>query len=48
MHWHQTAKDACEPFGEEIYPKYKEWCDDYFYLKHRDELVVLVVCSLMI
>lgn len=37
VHWHQTAKDACEPFGEEIYPKYKEWCDDYFYLKHRDE-----------
>jgi coproporphyrinogen III oxidase len=37
VHWHQTAKDACEPIGEEIYPKYKEWCDDYFYLKHRDE-----------
>lgn len=37
VHWHQTAKDACEPFGEEIYPKYKAWCDDYFYLKHRDE-----------
>lgn len=36
-HWHQVAKDACEPFGEEIYPRYKKWCDDYFYLKHRDE-----------
>ena len=35
--WHQTAKDACEPFGEEVYPKYKKWCDEYFYLKHRDE-----------
>ncbi|MFL0798710.1 MAG: oxygen-dependent coproporphyrinogen oxidase [Cellvibrionaceae bacterium] len=37
IHWHQTAKDACEPFGEEIYPRFKKWCDDYFYLKHRDE-----------
>ena len=37
VHWHQQSKLACEPFGEEIYPKYKEWCDEYFYLKHRDE-----------
>ena len=36
-HWHQTAKDACTPFGEDVYPKYKKWCDEYFYLKHRDE-----------
>ncbi len=36
-HWHNTAKAACEPFGREIYPKYKKWCDDYFYLKHRQE-----------
>jgi len=36
-HWHQTAKDACLPFGDDIYPKYKKWCDEYFYLKHRDE-----------
>ncbi|MDM3870447.1 oxygen-dependent coproporphyrinogen oxidase [Porticoccus sp. W117] len=36
-HWHQTAKDACDPFGEEVYPKFKKWCDNYFYLKHRDE-----------
>lgn len=35
--WHQVAKNACDPFGEEIYPKYKKWCDEYFYLKHRDE-----------
>ncbi len=37
VHWHQTARDACLPFGEEIYPAYKKWCDDYFYLKHRNE-----------
>jgi len=35
--WHQTARDACTPFGEEVYPRYKQWCDEYFYLKHRDE-----------
>ncbi len=35
--WHQTAKEACDPFGEDVYPKYKKWCDDYFYMKHRDE-----------
>ncbi|MCB1666934.1 MAG: oxygen-dependent coproporphyrinogen oxidase [Porticoccaceae bacterium] len=35
--WHQTAKSACEPFGEEVYPRFKTWCDEYFYLKHRDE-----------
>ncbi len=37
IHWHTVSKQACEPFGEEAYPKYKKWCDDYFYLKHRDE-----------
>jgi coproporphyrinogen III oxidase len=36
-HWHQVAHDACAPFGEEIYPRFKQWCDDYFYLKHRQE-----------
>lgn len=36
-HWHQTAFEACQPFGEEVYPKYKKWCDDYFHLKHRNE-----------
>ena len=30
-------EDACKPFGEDVYPKYKKWCDDYFYLKHRQE-----------
>lgn len=37
VHWHETAKAACEPFGEDKYPRYKQWCDEYFYLKHRDE-----------
>ncbi len=37
VHWHQTAKNACDPFGEDVYPKYKKWCDDYFFLKHRNE-----------
>jgi coproporphyrinogen III oxidase len=36
-HWHQVSHDLCLPFGQEVYPKYKKWCDDYFYLKHRDE-----------
>ena len=35
--WHSTAKAACDPFGAEVYPHYKQWCDDYFYLPHRDE-----------
>jgi coproporphyrinogen III oxidase len=37
QHWHQTAKKACEKFGADMYPRYKQWCDDYFYLKHRQE-----------
>ncbi|MCK9538838.1 oxygen-dependent coproporphyrinogen oxidase [Dokdonella sp.] len=36
-HWHQVASDLCAPFGAEVYPRYKRWCDDYFYLRHRDE-----------
>jgi coproporphyrinogen III oxidase len=36
-HWHATARDACAPFGEQIYPHFKQWCDDYFYIKHRNE-----------
>lgn len=35
--WHQTAKAACDPFGEDLYPKYKQWCDEYFHLPHRNE-----------
>jgi coproporphyrinogen III oxidase len=35
--WHEAAQSACAPFGEDVYPKFKEWCDRYFYLKHRDE-----------
>ena len=37
IHWHRTAYDACQPFGDDIYPRYKKWCDEYFYLKHRNE-----------
>ena len=37
IHWHQTAKNACDPFGKELYPKFKHACDEYFYLKHRQE-----------
>lgn len=37
VHWHQIAKQACEPFGAEVYPRFKHWCDEYFYLKHRQE-----------
>lgn len=35
--WHRVAQEACAPFGDEVYPQYKQWCDEYFYLKHRDE-----------
>lgn len=37
QHWHDTAKKCCASFGDEVYPHYKKWCDDYFYLKHRNE-----------
>ncbi|MBI4694165.1 MAG: oxygen-dependent coproporphyrinogen oxidase [Gammaproteobacteria bacterium] len=36
-HWHRTAKEACDPFGPEIYARYKHWCDEYFHIKHRGE-----------
>jgi coproporphyrinogen III oxidase len=35
--WHAAAKAICLPYGEEVYPRYKKWCDEYFYLKHRQE-----------
>jgi coproporphyrinogen III oxidase len=37
IHFHQTCKTALQPFGDEYYPPFKKWCDDYFYLKHRKE-----------
>jgi len=37
LHWHQKAKEACDPFGDDVYEKYKKWCDEYFYLTHRQE-----------
>ena len=36
-HWHSAARDACAPFGAHVHPKLKQWCDDYFFLKHRNE-----------
>ncbi len=36
-HFHQVCHDALAPFGDELHPAYKKWCDDYFYLKHRKE-----------
>ncbi|MDT0634750.1 oxygen-dependent coproporphyrinogen oxidase [Spectribacter hydrogenoxidans] len=36
-HWHATARDLCAPFGDDVYPRFKHWCDEYFYLPHRDE-----------
>ena len=35
--WHRNAREACLPFGKEVYPRFKQWCDEYFYLKHRNE-----------
>lgn len=37
VHWHTVAKQACEGYGEDLYARLKKWCDEYFYLKHRDE-----------
>lgn len=37
VHWHRTAQAACTPFGDDVYPRYKQWCDDYFVIKHRNE-----------
>lgn len=37
QHWHRTARDACDRFGSDVYPRLKKECDEYFYLKHRQE-----------
>jgi coproporphyrinogen III oxidase len=37
VHWHTVARDLCAPFGDDTYPRFKQWCDEYFYLKHRAE-----------
>jgi coproporphyrinogen III oxidase len=37
LHWHRTARSACEPFGADVYTRCKDWCDRYFYIKHRNE-----------
>ncbi len=36
-HWHAVARRVCLPFGDDVYARYKKWCDDYFFIKHRDE-----------
>lgn len=36
-HWHEVAYELCQPFGNDVYTKYKKWCDEYFFLKHRNE-----------
>ena len=36
-HWHRVARDTCAPFGADVYPRYKEWCDRYFFVRHRGE-----------
>ena len=37
IHWHRVAQEACQPFGEDLYARYKKWCDEYFFLRHRNE-----------
>ncbi|XP_068126733.1 oxygen-dependent coproporphyrinogen-III oxidase, mitochondrial [Hyperolius riggenbachi] len=37
VHFHQTLKEACDKHSPELYPKFKKWCDDYFFIKHRGE-----------
>ncbi len=37
QHWHTVAKELCDPFGDQVYSQYKTWCDEYFFLKHRNE-----------
>lgn len=37
VHWHSVARDACAEFGDDVYPRFKQWCDEYFFLRHRNE-----------
>ena len=37
IHWHSVARTACQDFGDDVYRRYKQWCDDYFYIRHRQE-----------
>jgi coproporphyrinogen III oxidase len=37
VHFHRTCRDALQPFGDDLHPRFKRWCDEYFFLKHRDE-----------
>jgi coproporphyrinogen III oxidase len=37
LHWHRVAREAVAPFGDDIYPRWKQWCDEYFTLRHRGE-----------
>ena len=37
LHWHRMAREACSKFGDDVYGRYKKWCDEYFFLKHRNE-----------
>jgi coproporphyrinogen III oxidase len=37
VHWHRVAREACAPFGDDVYRRFKRWCDEYFFLPHRNE-----------
>jgi len=37
QHWHETARRACHDFGPDVHARYKQWCDEYFFIRHREE-----------